>query len=222
MTYGFTPRADVRAEGVQALGPEGMRFTLRLPDGQAAVATPALGRHAVHNALAGAAVGTSAGMTIDDIVAGLAAGWSAPHRAQLLHAGNVQIIDDSYNASPASVRAALELLADFPGRHVAVLGEMRELGDEAEAGHREIGAAAARAADLVVVVGPEAAGIANGARLGAMPDERIVVVDDRSGALAALLERLLPGDVVLVKASRGVELDLLVGELHAALDGAPG
>src|SRR6266480_3989410 len=74
----------------------------------------------------------------------LAAGWSAPHRAQLLHAGDVLIIDDSYNASPASVRAALELLADFPGRHVAVLGEMRELGDQAEAGHREVGAAAAR------------------------------------------------------------------------------
>ena len=222
MTYGFTPTADVQAEGVQALGPEGMRFTLRLPGGKATVATPALGRHAVHNALAGAAVGTSAGMTIDDIVPGLAAGWSAPHRAQLLHAGDVQIIDDSYNASPASVRAALELLADFPGRHVAVLGEMRELGDQAEAGHREVGAVAARAADLLFVVGPEAAGIAEGARSAGMNDARIVAVADRSAAQRSLVERLGPGDVVLVKASRGVELDLLVGELRAALDGALG
>jgi UDP-N-acetylmuramoyl-tripeptide--D-alanyl-D-alanine ligase len=221
MTYGFARSADVRAEDVQSLGPDGMRFTLRTPDATAPVATPALGRHAVHNALAAAAVGTTAGVGLDDIVAGLAGGWSAAHRAQPLRAGDVQIIDDSYNASPASVRAALELLGDFPGRHVAVLGEMRELGDETEAGHREVGAAAALAADLVMVVGSEAAGIAEGARSAGMPDERILAVDDRRAAVETLIERLQPGDVVLVKASRGVELDLLVDDLRAALAGAP-
>jgi len=90
---------------------------------------------------------------------------------------------------------------------------MRELGDLAEPGHREVGAVAAGIADLLVVVGAEAAGIAEGARAAGVPRHRIVAVADRDAALDALLERLRPGDAVLVKASRGVELDRLVDVL---------
>jgi UDP-N-acetylmuramoyl-tripeptide--D-alanyl-D-alanine ligase len=106
--------------------------------------------------------------------------------------------------------AALELLATLPGRHVAVLGEMRELGESHDRGHREVGEAAARLADVVVVVGEEAAGIVAGASsLG----EAVVGVPDREAALAALRERLKPGDTVLVKASRGVALEWIVESL---------
>ena len=105
-----------------------------------AVTIPTLGRLAVHNALAAAAVGIAAGLDLDTIAEGLARGWSA-HRGRLVRAGGVTIVDDSYNASPGSVTAALELLAGLPGRRVAVLGEMLELGDAHVAGHLEVGRA---------------------------------------------------------------------------------
>ena len=106
--------------------------------------------------------------------------------------------------------AALELLATLPGRHVAVLGEMRELGEAHDRGHREVGAAAADLADLVIVVGREAAGIAAGA---ASLGGSVVTVADRDAALIELRERLRAGDVVLVKASRGAELEKIVESL---------
>jgi len=210
LTYGFGADADVRAEDVVGAGLDGMRFTLATPAGRVRVATPALGRHGVHNGLAAAAVGLAAGLDLDLITAGLGRGWSAPHRDQIVRVGSLTILDDSYNASPASMVAALELLATLPGRHVAVLGEMRELGEAHERGHRDVGAAAADLADIVVVVGREASGIAAGAvSLG----EAVVAVPDRDGALAVLRDMLRPGDSVLVKASRGVELESIVESL---------
>ena len=137
--------------------------------------TPSLGRLSVHNALAAAAVGLAAGVPLDAIVEGLAAGWSAPHRVTLVRLADVTVIDDSYNASPGSVAAALDLLADLPGRQVAVLGEMLELGDAHEDGHRAVGDAAGRDAELLVVVGSAVGAIATarrGRRARARPDPR--------------------------------------------------
>ena len=127
------------------------------------------------------------------------------------------IVDDSYNASPASVAAAIELLAGLPGRRIAVLGEMLELGEGHVSGHRAVGEAAAAAVELLVVVGPGAASIADAARDGGLAEDAVVRVADRDAALDALRPRLRPGDVVLVKASRGVALDLLVDQLAAEL-----
>jgi UDP-N-acetylmuramoyl-tripeptide--D-alanyl-D-alanine ligase len=210
LTYGFAPNADVRAEDVVAAGLDGMGFVLVTPAGRVRTATPALGRHGVHNGLAAAAVGIAAGLDLDLIAAGLRLGWQAPHRDQIVRTGSLTILDDSYNASPTSMIAALELLATLPGRHVAVLGEMLELGAGHDRGHREVGAAAAGLADVVVAVGEGAAGIAAGA---ASLGEAVVAVPDRDAALAALREMLRPGDAVLVKASRGAELELIVESL---------
>lgn len=220
MTYGFADDADVRAVDVVSHGPDGMSFELAAAGGRLPVRIPALGRLAVHNALAGSAAGLAAGLRPDAIVAALATGWSAPHRGDLVRAGGVTIVDDSYNASPGSVAAALELLAGMPGRRIAVLGAMRELGDGHEAGHRRSGADAAVVVDRLVVVGDEAAGIAAGAMAAGLDRSAVVQVADRDAARDLLLDELRPGDVVLVKASRGVELDLLVDELRARLDGA--
>ena len=115
--------------------------------------------------------------------------------------------------------AALKLLAFLPGRKIAVLGEMLELGADHDAGHRAVGNAAATVVDRLVVVGPGAGGIAAGfARSPAALD----VVADRDAARDRLLEILGPGDVVLVKASRGIALDVLVDELVVALGGPDG
>jgi UDP-N-acetylmuramoyl-tripeptide--D-alanyl-D-alanine ligase len=218
-TYGFAEDADVRGEEVESAGLEGMRFVLRAPGERRAVTIPTLGRLAVHNALAAAAVGIAAGLDLDTIVDGLATGWSAPHRAQLVRAGGVTIVDDSYNASPGSVTAALELLGGLPGRRVAVLGEMLELGDGHVTGHLEVGEAAAAVADLLVIVGDEAIAIADGARDAGLDPAKVLFVHDRDAALDALRPRLREGDVVLVKASRGIALDLLVDALRAELGG---
>jgi UDP-N-acetylmuramoyl-tripeptide--D-alanyl-D-alanine ligase len=222
MTYGFAADADVRARDVVSRGADGMAFRVVAAGVDRTVEISTLGRLAVHNALAAAATGLASGIPIDTIVAGLSAGWSAPHRAELVRAGDVTIIDDSYNASPGSVAAALELLAGMPGRKIAVLGEMLELGSEHDSGHRRVGAAAAELADRIVVVGEGAVGIADGARRAGMRAEAIVRASDRAAASALLLDDLLAGDVVLVKASRGVALDLLVDDLRAALGPSAG
>jgi UDP-N-acetylmuramoyl-tripeptide--D-alanyl-D-alanine ligase len=221
--YGFAEDADVTAEGVVSAGLAGMRFTLRLGARRRDVAIPALGRLAVHNALAGAAVGLVAGMELDDIVPGLAVPSGAAHRGALVRAGGVAIVDDTYNASPASVGAALELLGGLPGRRIAVLGEMLELGEGAEAGHRDVGRAAASIVDLLVTVGPGAGGIADGAVAAGLDPQRVLRTADRDAALATLGPRLRDGDVVLVKASRGVALETLVEALAGELGvGGPG
>jgi UDP-N-acetylmuramoyl-tripeptide--D-alanyl-D-alanine ligase len=216
-TYGFAADADVRAEHVTSRGANGMTFDLVSPLGRRPVVIPALGRLAVHNALASAAVGLAAGLPLDTIVAALAGGWSAPHRGQLVRAGGVMIVDDSYNASPGSVMAALELLGGMPGRRIAVLGEMLELGDEHEAGHERVGAAAAVVVDRLIVVGEGAAAIETGARDAGLGAAAIAVVADRGAARERLLADLRPGDVLLVKASRGIALDVLVDQLVEAL-----
>jgi UDP-N-acetylmuramoyl-tripeptide--D-alanyl-D-alanine ligase len=222
-TYGFAAVADVRATDVESLGLDGMRFRLLTPAGERDVAIPALGRMAVHNALAATAAGLAAGMPLDDILPGLSAGSQAPHRSVVVRAGGVVIVDDSYNASPGSVSAALELLAGIPGRPVAVLGEMRELGTAHDAGHREVGELAGETLDLLVVVdggpGGGAAGIVDGARAAGLAPDRVIAVEDAIAAVEMLRPRLAPGDVVLVKASRGVELERVVEGLVEALGG---
>jgi UDP-N-acetylmuramoyl-tripeptide--D-alanyl-D-alanine ligase len=225
VTYGFDAAADVRAEDVASEGLDGMRFTLVLGSGggepqRTDVRIPTLGRLSVHNALAAAAVATEAGMAPAAIAAGLARGWSAPHRGEVSRHAGVTIVDDSYNASPASVTAALELLSGLAGRRIAVLGEMLELGDAAEAGHLAVGEEAASRADLLVAIGPGAAPIAAGALRAGMERSAVVEAADRAAALDELVRRLAPGDVVLVKASRGIELDLLVEALVAELGDA--
>lgn len=217
VSYGFADDADVGADAVESAGTEGMRFILRAEGTRRPVTIPTLGRLSVHNALAAAAVGRVAGLSFEEIAAGLAAGWSAAHRVELVRLGAVTVVDDTYNASPRSVVAALDLLTGLPGRRGAILGEMLELGDLSDEGHRLVGEAAARSVDWLVVVGRGAAGIAEGAVAGGMDRTRVVQVPDVDAALAAVPPRLRDGDVVLVKASRGIGLDRLVDDLRREL-----
>ena len=217
LRYGFAEEADVRAVEVESAGLDGMRFRLRTPVGSREISIPGLGRLSVHNALAGAAVGVAAGIDLDAIAGGLAGGWGAAHRVELVRLGRTTIIDDSYNASPGSMLAALDVLGGLPGRHVAVLGEMLELGEGHEAGHRSVGDAARAVADLLIVVGEKATGIADAARDAGLDPGRIHLVRDADAALDALRPRLRDGDVALVKGSRGIGLDALVDALRLEL-----
>jgi UDP-N-acetylmuramoyl-tripeptide--D-alanyl-D-alanine ligase len=213
--YGMAADADVRVEDVRAAGAAGTSFTLVAAGSRREVLTPALGRHSAVNGAAAAAVGLAAGLGLDEVADALAGGWSADHRAQLVDLGRYRLLDDSYNAAPSSMLAALDLLATLPGRRVAVLGEMLELGDLSDAGHREVGVAAGRTVDELVTVGAGAGRIADAAVAAGLPAGRVHRAPDRAAAATVLRDVVRDGDVVLVKASRGAALDLLVADLRA-------
>jgi UDP-N-acetylmuramoyl-tripeptide--D-alanyl-D-alanine ligase len=225
LTYGFAPEADVTAAETVSLGTAGMTFLLRTPGGEARVETRALGRMGVHNALAAAAVGHAAGLDASVIGAALAAGFDAPHRTTIVDAGRWRILDDSYNASPESMIAVLDLLATLPGRRVALLGEMLELGPDGPEGHRRVGRHAIGVAQLLVAVGAGGALIAEGARRAGRSGVEILEAPDAEAALDVIQPRLRPGDTILIKGSRAVELDRLIpplvalGRSHAGAEG---
>ena len=165
ITYGLGDAADVRAVEIAIHGRAGMRFRLRTRGEEVEVDSPALGRHGVHNALAAAAVGLAAGMDRESPSRAACAGRTARRTAARCSTlAPWRVLDDSYNAAPDSMTAALDLLASLPGRHVAVLGEMLELGEASAEAHRGVGAHAARTADVLIAIGPTAADYEAGAR----------------------------------------------------------
>lgn len=217
VTYGFEPTAQVRAGAVASRGLGGMSFELATPAGRRAVDLPRMGRHAVHNALAAAAVALESGLGLDETVAALALQWTLPHRCEVVHADGVVIIDDAYNAGPDSMAAALEMVADLAGRRVAILGEMAELGELADEAHAAVGRRAASVVELLVVVGDGARPMAAAAVASGLDPARVIQVGDAEAALTEARSRLRPGDTVLVKASRALALERVVDGLVGAL-----
>ncbi|MDQ2853857.1 MAG: UDP-N-acetylmuramoyl-tripeptide--D-alanyl-D-alanine ligase [Chloroflexota bacterium] len=218
LTFGLRPDADVRAGEVESHGLAGTSFTLHAPWAIRRLRSATPGRHLVPHALAAATVAEHMGVPLDEVEAALAHGSRAPHRMAVVEAaGGATIIDDTYNASPVSVAAALEFLAETPlapGRHrYAVLGDMLELGPDEERLHREIGARTAAAAEALVAVGERGRWIAEAASAAGL--SRVTTARDADDALAVVERDMAPGvgDLLLVKASRGVELDRLVAAL---------
>jgi UDP-N-acetylmuramoyl-tripeptide--D-alanyl-D-alanine ligase len=219
-TFGFGADAEVRAEDVSSLGVKGTVFTLQTPWGSRRIQSGTPGRHLIAHALAAAAVAERFDVPLDEVEAALASGSHAEHRMAIVEASSgATLIDDSYNASPVSVAAALEFLAETPvaagKRRLAVLGDMLELGPDEERLHREIGGLVAGVADRLLAVGARARWIAEAATSAGM--EAVVHVADVEAAVEAF-DRIMaagPGDLVLVKGSRGVELDRLVEALRS-------
>jgi UDP-N-acetylmuramoyl-tripeptide--D-alanyl-D-alanine ligase len=207
--------SEAHIEEFEDRGLLGGSFRLVLPDSEAIVELNLAGRHQAENLLAAAAASSAFGIRAEQ-VAETAPSLTAPeHRGRLLEIGDgISLVDDSYNASPLAVRRLLELLARAPGRRVAVLGEMYELGDLAQEAHRHAGEQAAAACDLLVAVGgADAKRLADGAREAGFPDGLVHLVEDADRAAELLRSVLRPGDVVLVKGSRGVGLDRTVAAL---------
>ncbi len=209
--YGAPGASDLWIEGYDSRGLLGAAFALAGPLGHARIEWTLAGRHQADNLLAAAALALVVGVPPAAIASTAAALRPAPRRGEVLRlARGITVVDDSYNSSPEAAKALLALLASTPGRRVAVLGEMLELGEGAPAFHREVGRRAGTAAQVVVAVGgspaAELARAANGADARHVPE---------AGAALALLRSLLrPGDVVLVKGSRGIGLDRVVDGLR--------
>lgn len=211
LTYGITPRAEVWASEVVAEGLAGTGFTLHHRRAAVPAWIPLPGRHNVSNALAAAAVGFAWGLPAQAIAAGLRSASPVPMRMQPIRlASGAQVINDAYNANPASMEQALETFAGLRagGRSILVLGDMLELGRHSEEAHRRVGALAARAApDLLIAVGPESRALAEGAVEAGLPAERVLHCPDVPTARERLRAALTPDAWVLVKASRGIRLE---------------
>ncbi|MDD3653333.1 MAG: UDP-N-acetylmuramoyl-tripeptide--D-alanyl-D-alanine ligase [Desulfotomaculaceae bacterium] len=221
--FGLGQSCDIAVENIKAED-GGSYFTSVVAGKKNDYFMPVPGRHNVLNALAAIAVGLEFGLSSEDINRGLAAVTITGMRQEITEAGNVKIINDAYNASPASTGAALQLLKDLAGerRMVAVLGDMLELGPRAVSGHREVGEAVAEyGIDRLVAVGDLAKDIADGALCAGLPAGKIYRCAGNTEAIAVLDSILRGGDVVLVKGSRGMRMEQIVESLQSTLDQAP-
>lgn len=221
--YGLTPEADLWAEDIESAGHSGIRFRFCYrQEGmdsieQLHVRVPLLGRHSVHNALRAAAVGLVEGMTWEDIVTGL---QESPNQLRLVLVPGVNgctLIDDTYNASPQSSIAALNLLVDLQspqqGRRVAILGDMRELGSYTTEGHQLVGRRVAEVSQLLITVGELGAIFGHAALEAGMPPEQIHILANDQEAVALMTELAQATDLVLIKGSRAVGMDAIVAHL---------
>ncbi|WP_033346106.1 UDP-N-acetylmuramoyl-tripeptide--D-alanyl-D-alanine ligase [Catenuloplanes japonicus] len=207
--FGERDTADVRAVDVSLDARGRASYTLVTPEGRFPVALGMTGRHMVGNSLAAAAVARELGLTGAALAEALGEMRTVSTRRMDVYdrADGVTVIDDSYNANPSSTAAALRALATLAGdgsrRAIAVLGQMRELGEHSRDAHAEVGRLAAElGVEKLLVVDPEAAPIADGARSEQMWKGESVLLADQQAAIEALRGALRPGDVVLVKASR--------------------
>jgi len=203
VTYGLAPDNDLRAEEIRALGLEGMEFTIVSGMRVIPAKIRAFGAHLVYAALAAATVGMALGCTDGEIAAGIAAYESVGSRSRPITADRCTVIDDCYNANPDSMASALRSLGFLPGRRVAILGDMLELGENAPALHRSVGELAADQAELVLTCGELARQIAAGVERGT----QAIHFDTKAELLSALDALICPGDYVLVKASRGMRFE---------------
>jgi len=216
--YGLDDTADIRATDLESHGLEGISFTLHHRGRRDHVSVPLLGRHSVHMALAGFAVGFQLGLAFEEIMAG----FQQPNiqlRLLLVPAINgATLLDDTYNANPASSLAALNLLDELDARRkVAVFGDMMELGDFEREGHRMVGDRASQVVDELFVMGERARIIGEEAQR-ARPSLPVTFVADKAGLAVALREGLRDGDLVLIKGSRSLQLETVVADLRNERD----
>ena len=211
--YGLSPGADLWADDIEGLGLDGIRFQLHYGDETLHVKIPLLGQHSVHTALRAAAVGLVEGLTWQEIIEGLRGPSAQLRLVAVPGPGGAIILDDTYNASPASTIAALNLLDELDGRKIAVLGDMLELGYYEQEGHEKVGMRALEVADVIITVGPLGRIIGEAAVRWGMPSDQVHIVEENAQAIA-LLEQMVKGDdVILVKGSRGMQMEDIVSSL---------
>lgn len=211
--FGEAPDAALRATDVRADGLEPLRFTAVYDGERAAVRVPLPGRQGVGAALAAIGAARALGVPLEEAAVALGTMEQPAHRMHVRHADGATVIDDSYNASPAAVLAALDVLRGAGGRRVAVIGDMLELGTLSADAHEEIGRAAAGSADVLIAVGELARTSADAARRAGLAE--VHTVADGAEALVLLKRLRRPGDVMLVKGSRALGLDRLADALTA-------
>ena len=202
------------ADHVEGLGLEGIRFRLHYKGETLYLHAPLIGRHSVHTVLRSAAVGLVEGLTWQEIVNGLHSEHTQLRLVAVRSEKGALILDDTYNATPESTLAALNLLDELDGRKIAVLGDMLELGPYEREGHEMVGLRAARVVHQLITIGERGRIIANSARDAGLADGAIVELLDSQEAIRYLKDELGEEDVVLVKGSHGMHMESIVAALE--------
>jgi len=214
ISFGTAIDADVRGGDIEWIDDRGYRFELETSGGSGTVEVQGLGPTTIINALAAAAAALAAGASVADITKGLASYQGIKGRLERRElSGGIALVDDTYNANPQSMEAALRLLAELKGAHraVAIMGDMGELGKTAEAAHREAGRlAAALGIDFLIALGARAQTIATGALDSGMDPAHVVVASDHADASEHACGFLRERDTVLVKGSRSMRMERVV------------
>jgi UDP-N-acetylmuramoyl-tripeptide--D-alanyl-D-alanine ligase len=212
--YGLASSADVRAENTISKGEQGSVFDVVAGSRREHATLPLVGSHNIHNALAAVAVALERGISLPDAVASLATMTATDKRGQVVRIGNITVINDCYNSNPKALAAMVNALAEMPAkRRIVVAGEMLELGPQGEAMHRESGQHIAKIGiDVLVGVRGLAAEMVNAAKEAGMGAEFLANADAAGEWLA---RETREGDVVLLKASRGVKLEKALEKLSA-------
>lgn len=217
VSYGLEEGADYIAYNINSLGEEGLNFDVTVDGKDYTVYVPSPGVHNVYNALAAIACGYELGIPMEDIIEGVSKFSPGKMRLNIIKANGLKVLNDTYNSSPQSVRAALSVLEEIESnRRIAVLGDMLELGEWTNSSHTEVGRFAADMhLDYIVTVGSAAANIVKGAIESGFSTERAASFENNTDALNYLLAILQKGDTVLIKGSRGMKMEEIVNSLTA-------
>jgi len=212
--YGLDERADVWADEIQGCGLKGIHFKLYFGNQSASLEVPILGRHSVQTILRAAAVAFLEGLSWTEVVEGLTHSSTQLRLVAVQSKSGALILDDTYNATPESTLAALDLLAELKGQKIAVLGDMLELGQYEQLGHEVVGKRAAQVVSHLIAVGPRSRTIADMAHQDGLPPTAITWVEDAMQAANILKYNLKAGDIVLIKGSHGLRMDRIASILE--------
>ncbi len=212
--YGLSPEANLWADQIEGLGLDGIRFRLHYKGETVHSHVPMIGRHSVHTALRAAAVGLNDGLTWQEIFEGFAQGHAQLRLVAVRSKTGALILDDTYNASPESMLAALNLLDEMDGRKLAVLGDMLELGPYEKQGHELVGMRTAQVAKTLLTLGPRGHMIADAARRAGMRSANIIEFEEAEPIVDWLNKHLTPNDAVLIKGSHGLRMDRITAALE--------
>jgi len=213
--YGLSPEAELWADDIEGLGLDGIRFRLHYHGESMHVKIPMIGRHSVETALRATAVGLVEGLSWPEILAGLSHGHTQLRLVAVRSINGALLLDDTYNASPESMLAALNLLGEIGGkRKIAILGDMLELGQYEKQSHQMIGMRAAQLVDVLITLGPRAHMYADAARRAGARAPRIIEFDESDEVVSWLLENLTETDVALLKGSHGLRMDRIVAAVE--------
>lgn len=212
--YGLSPEADLWADQIEGLGLDGIRFRLHYKKEILHARVPMIGRHSVHTVLRAAAVGLNDGLTWQEILEGLSQGHAQLRLVAVRSQTGALILDDTYNAAPESMLAALNLLDELDGRKIAVLGDMLELGPYERQGHEMVGVRVAQVAKILITLGPRAHMIADAARRAGMRASSIYEFEEVDPIVDWLTKNLTSSDAVLIKGSHGLRMDRITAALE--------
>ena len=217
MFYGLDNNADIWADEIQGQGLKGIRFRMHYQERSVLMEVPILGRHSVQTILRAAAVGFCEGLSWQEVTDGLMNSNTQLRLVAVKTNSGALILDDTYNATPESTIAALDLLDELKGQKIAVLGDMLELGQYEQIGHEQVGKRAAQVVQHLIAVGALGRTIADTAKQGGLPPTAVTWVEDALQAADVLKYNLKEGDVVLIKGSHGLRMDRIASILEEAV-----